>query len=913
MTVQNGVSFSRLPGRRILSGESFRRLRLAAGRRASVSSEAWRGRPRSSRRQTPVFLLALLAAAVLSQSLLRPAPTGRVQPEEVAVLIQRGQEALDQGRLEEAVRQFREALALEPSRLSIRLSLCQAYFMKGQPGSALEEAEAVLKSKALDADIAERLGLVCGRGGMLDCAVEAFRSGLEIAPASLSMRFNLALALYSRGDFRETVQTLRGAPEANWNGDYHALLGSALVRLDLPQEGIDVLRRAVQLNPASERARHELGMVLANQGDYAGAAMVLEDAAEHGASSSRMELALGMARFVAGLDEPSNQAFERAVELSDEPAMTLERIGDFYQMVGASERAQAFYGRAMELPAPRLEVYGKYADALHSKGRDQEAVAFIKSIIPRVENKLEREPDSVPTRLLLGRLHFSSGSLLAARGQFEAAAGLEQTAEASYHLGHLALEMGEVEEAERRFEETLARDGQFAPALIRLGRLLSDSGRWERGIELLERAVSLSPHNYEASLELARAQVTAGKGQETLPLLEKLVEKRPDQPQPHFLLSRVYREAGLLEDAARHHRLFQAYQAHADTILRARRRMEKGEVAEAMQLLLQALERGNESLEIVTALAAVSAMMEEWEAAAAYYRQSLEREPRSPELLSGLALALFRQGKASEAIESASESIELDPKQPSTWFLLGQARFESGAYEEAVSNFREAILRDPENEGFYLDFGKILVDGQSYDQAEKLYRYGLQHLPESARLSYALGVTCQLQLKWAEAQEFFRKVLELDSDFPKIRLSLARSLVESGDFDRAEEVFREALDLGEGDYETRYFYGILLNKQNRAGEAVKQFRLCVELDDENALAHYYLGKSLFDDRQPEAAERELKRALELRPSLKEAYYELGRLYRQSGRLEEARHALEIYSELRKKESAEKPDRKVLIP
>lgn len=214
------------------------------------------------------------------------------------------------GDREEAVRQFRYAVELEPGDADLQLSLGMALDRAGRAGEALVELEAVLgldprsaqahyvtgtifERAGRDAEATERyaaaaehapesveahlrLADALARTGRANEALPHYERVLAIAPASVAGRFGEALALVRLGRHREARDRFAAARERHPG---QPVFTNALARLlaASPDPGVRDGRRAVALaetlvaTTKTTGAAETMAMALAEVGQFAGA------------------------------------------------------------------------------------------------------------------------------------------------------------------------------------------------------------------------------------------------------------------------------------------------------------------------------------------------------------------------------------------------------------------------------------------------------------------------------------------------------------------------------------------------------------------------------------------------------------------------------------------------------------------
>jgi tetratricopeptide (TPR) repeat protein len=188
----------------------------------------------------------------------------------VAALYGAGQAALAQHDYSRAVERFEQVLAAD-SRASIaHYPLALAYRALGDtakaeahlrqqgktevgpPDPRMVELRNLLASSAAE----EARGMRAAEGGDFKSAVEHFRKGVEMAPDSVSLRFNLGRALSLTGDAAGAVaafeEALRRVPR---DTGARLALGELLGRSGRFEEALTQYREVLTLDPTSADAR----------------------------------------------------------------------------------------------------------------------------------------------------------------------------------------------------------------------------------------------------------------------------------------------------------------------------------------------------------------------------------------------------------------------------------------------------------------------------------------------------------------------------------------------------------------------------------------------------------------------------------------------------------------------------------
>jgi len=229
-------------------------------------------------RPFPVALAALALACAA-------APTAR-QREAAEIHTNLGLEALRAGRAQDALKEFDEALAADPSIAETHLGrglVLEFSFRRG------DEAEA------------------------------EYRKAVELKPGLSEAHNNLGQLLAGRGRLEEAV---RHFDEALGNMYYaepfvaRCNKGLALYRLGRKEAGLAELRTCLALNPRFCLGHRELGRIRLDEGRVKDAVQSFEAFAQHCDKEPDAWYQLGLARVRAGDADKAREALGRCAELA---------------------------------------------------------------------------------------------------------------------------------------------------------------------------------------------------------------------------------------------------------------------------------------------------------------------------------------------------------------------------------------------------------------------------------------------------------------------------------------------------------------------------------------------------------------------------------------------------------------------
>ena len=174
-----------------------------------------------------------------------------------------GAALVEQGRLSEAVRHFSEALRLFPRFSQARYNWGLVLEKQGKPDQA--EAQ-YTEALAIDPQLAAahyRLGNILAGRGRLSAAAAHYTIALELDPELVNAYHHLGNVLLQLGRTDEAIgryaEALKRDPH---NADVHHNLGVAMIRQGDIEQAVHHFREALRLRPGSHETRHHLERAL---------------------------------------------------------------------------------------------------------------------------------------------------------------------------------------------------------------------------------------------------------------------------------------------------------------------------------------------------------------------------------------------------------------------------------------------------------------------------------------------------------------------------------------------------------------------------------------------------------------------------------------------------------------------------
>jgi len=175
-----------------------------------------------------------------------------------------GYVSFQQGKLDEAVAQFQKALEINPNYSEAYYNLGNAFLRQGKMEEAIACYQMALKCNSDDARIYSNLGSAFRQQGRLAEAVAQFQKALQINPDYAEVHNNLGAVFAQQGrrdeaisQFQKTLATKPDYAEARFN------LGNSLFQQGNVAEAIAQFQKALEIKPDYVAVQNNMAWVLA--------------------------------------------------------------------------------------------------------------------------------------------------------------------------------------------------------------------------------------------------------------------------------------------------------------------------------------------------------------------------------------------------------------------------------------------------------------------------------------------------------------------------------------------------------------------------------------------------------------------------------------------------------------------------
>jgi tetratricopeptide (TPR) repeat protein len=177
-----------------------------------------------------------------------------------------GSALLRQGKLDEAIGEYQEAIRLNPDYANAHNNLGIALARKGQTDEAIGQYREALRLNPDHADAHNGLGIALDKRGQIDEAIRQLQQAIRLNPDHVDAHYNLGVAFYQQGRTAEAIRQFQEVIRLKPNhAEAHNNLGTALGLGGHTDEAIRQFQEALRLKPDYADARRNLDAVLATK------------------------------------------------------------------------------------------------------------------------------------------------------------------------------------------------------------------------------------------------------------------------------------------------------------------------------------------------------------------------------------------------------------------------------------------------------------------------------------------------------------------------------------------------------------------------------------------------------------------------------------------------------------------------
>lgn len=584
------------------------------------------------------------------------------------------------------------------------------------------------------------------------------------------------------------------------NFDALHLRGALAVQTGRLDEGIALIRRAIEVRPDHATAHRNLANALLEGGRAAEALVSFETAcvlAPHVAGNHH-----GRANALAALGRllEATDAQRAALRIAPGHADAWYNLGLLFAEAGRHDDALACFDRRLDLAGDNTSLSDcqvNRAVSLRASGHNKEALAACEAavglnplstrawrnlaLLLEDEGRMLDTADACARALALEPDHAETlhrqGSALVRAGQLDKGlaslqAAIEQDREASrywYSLGLAHRDLKNHDAALQAFDRASSLDPRCSLARHGRGLVLQELGRFDEALTEYDAAIASDPERAEAYSNRGNALHALGRNHEALENYVQALALRPDYTDAMF-------NRGIaLEGLGRYIDALECYDAAL--------RLQPDHAAAACNRgnVLQELGRDREALES--------------------YEAAIASDANLPEAHNNLGVLLRSERRHAEAEACYRRALAVRPGYAEAWNNLGTALSALRRHEEAIAAYDEAVRLKPDYADAYSNRGGALKDLGRHREAIESFDRAIEIRPDHADAWYNRGNTLSDRNRFSAAIACFDRALDIAPGHVNAHNNRATALLEMREIDAALDSLERATALAPTDWD----------------------------------------------------------------------------------------------------------------
>ena len=280
------------------------------------------------------------------QTLSKDAPAGPYPYEHLFDYLDNRSKLSQQAQNQFDIAQLNDEIKKHPDQPEDLYLLAEAYLKARKIQEARNIIAQLDKISAGDYRTQNGVGVLLARYRLYDDAITHFRNAQQANPGSDGVIFNIADALFRKGQFAEALETAGQISEQGREDNaYLALLGDIYTHLGDTGKATQVYRDAIARNPDNDQDYLSLSLLELRENDIAAAKQTLLQGQARVPGSGKILWGLGIVSVLEGDTQQAADQLARAVDLLPEWSGSYSTLGIFYYQTGQIDKAREVLNR----------------------------------------------------------------------------------------------------------------------------------------------------------------------------------------------------------------------------------------------------------------------------------------------------------------------------------------------------------------------------------------------------------------------------------------------------------------------------------------------------------------------------------------------------------------------------------------
>jgi len=540
----------------------------------------------------------------------------------------------------------------------------------------------------------------------------------------------------------EKLDLLEAAVDIQPDAAYlHNQLGTIYDDIENYDDAIQSYRKAVELSQTFPYAYYNLGITYNNLEQHDKAIDSYLKAIEFKPNYATAYYNLGRSYDELEQYTEALQSYKKAIELNPDFYSAYLNLGIIYD-----ELEQ--YDNTLELYLNMIEYRPYHADAYYGLGRAYYNLDQYDHAIESYIKAIELQPDYPDACYSLGNAYYNLDQYEKAIESYIMAIELKPDyIDAHYYIGMAFYYLELYEEAIENYLNVIELQSDYPDAYYYLGNAYHNLEQYDNANESYIKAIELQPEYPDAYFFLGRTYYNLNQYVKAIESFKMAIELKPGDPDVYYALGSAYYSLTQYDKAIEYFNRF--------------------------------IEIEHNDPDAYTFLGSSYLQLEQWDNAIEAYLKLIEIKPEDPDGYTSLGTAYLICEQFDKAIESYQKAIEFKPDDPMNHYFLGLYYFQTEQYNKGVECFIRAIELNETDYNSYNWLGNCYLKTENYNQALESFERAIELNPDDASNYYNKACLYSLQNDIDESLIWFEKSLKKgyidwdhiagDSDLDNIR------------------------------------------------------------------------------------------------------------------------------------------------
>lgn len=285
-------------------------------------------------------------------------------------------------------------------------------------------------------------------------------------------------------------------------------------------------------------------------------------------------------------------------------------------------------------------------------------------------------------------------------------------------------------------------------------------------------------------------------------------------------------------------------------------------------------------------------------AAIADLQQQAAKQPPVPGASRALGIAYYRTGKLIDAEQAFAQAMAQDPADVEAIQMRGLALYRLGRPAEAIPFLERVRQWTPDaNADANHVLGLCYMNARRYDDARSAFA-AQYHVPAGSAAAYLLTGSMLMQADLPElAAQDAHKALEISPQLPLAHFMLGEVYLYKSDVVHALEEFEQERAINPASPAVYDRLGDVYTRTGQYQQAEEALTRAISLDVGSTGPFIQMGKVFLRRNDPQSAALYLQHAEKMDPGNYITHTLLGQAYRALGKEEDAKHELDLASQI----------------